>query len=48
MSNKYIRNTFKQLSPNLMIDKIDDNDDAFISHQKKTLTALSMSHLINL
>ena len=30
-----MKNTFKQLSPNLMIDKIDDNDDTFISHQKR-------------
>ena len=27
-----MRSTFKQLSPNLMIDKIDDNDDAFYVH----------------
>lgn len=27
-----MRSTFKQLSPNLMIDKIDDSDDAFYVH----------------
>lgn len=27
-----MRSTFKQLSPNLVIDKIDDNDDAFYVH----------------
>ena len=27
-----MRRTFKQLSPNLAIDKIDDNDDAFYVH----------------
>lgn len=34
-----MKNTFKQLSPNLMIDKIDDNDDTFISHQKKDINS---------
>ena len=34
-----MRNTFKQLSPNLMIDKIDDNDDAFISTPKKDINS---------
>lgn len=27
-----MRNTFKQFSPNLMIDKIDNHDDAFYVH----------------